>query len=295
MRPFSGFWPALITPYTADDRINLTVLRELVDYHLSKQVTGFYLCGSTGEGAFQTVAERKLVTETVMARVDGRVPIIVHVGAAGIHDATHLAGHAQDNGAAGISSILPPVIYNQQGVVPFFERVAAAAPELPFLPYLLGVSRDVMTLMHEMAHIPTLAGTKYTGPNMYEMNQVVRFRSEGWTVFSGMDEQAALGLMYGAAGIIGSTFNLMPGVYREIYASVRRGDHAQALDLQRRANRITELMIRHGFVGAFREGMRLLGFDCGQPRLPNLPLPEEKRASLHASFQELGLADLAAL
>lgn len=37
-------------------------------------------------------------------------------------------------------------------------------------------------------------------------------------------------------------------------------------------------MIRHGFVGAFREGMRLLGFDCGQPRLPNLPLPEEKRA-----------------
>ncbi|MEI2692260.1 MAG: dihydrodipicolinate synthase family protein [Anaerolineae bacterium] len=295
MRPFSGFWPALITPYTADDQINLTVLRELVDYHLSKQVTGFYLCGSTGEGAFQTVAERKLVTETVMARVDGRVPIIVHVGAAVLNDATHLARHAQESGAAGISSILPPVIYNQQGVVPFFERVAAAAPELPFLPYLLGVSRDVMTLMHEMAHIPTLAGTKYTGPNMYEMNQVVRFRSEGWTVFSGMDEQAALGLMYGAAGIIGSTFNLMPGVYREIYASVRRGDHAQALDLQRRANRITELMIRHGFVGAFREGMRLLGFDCGQPRLPNLPLPEEKRASLHASFQELGLADLAAL
>lgn len=44
----------------------------------------------------------------------------------------------------------------------------------------------------------------------------------------------------GAAGSIGSTFNLMPGVYREIYASVRHGDHAQALDLQRHANRITD-------------------------------------------------------
>lgn len=295
MRTFSGFWPALITPYTADDQINVTVLRELVDYHLAKQVNGFYLCGSTGEGAFMSVPERKLVTETVLARVAGRVPIIVHVGAAGINDAVHLARHAQESGAVGISSILPPVIYNQQGVVPFFERIAAAAPELPFLPYLLGVSRDVMTLMREMAHIPTLAGTKYTGANMYEMNQVVHFRPDNWTVFSGMDEQAALGLMYGAAGVIGSTFNFMPGVYREIYASVRSGDYGRALALQERANALTGLMLSTGFVGAFREGMRLLGFDCGQPRLPNLPLPEEKRAALHAGFEAVDFAGLAAL
>ena len=292
---FAGFWPALITPYTPDDHINVTVLAELVDYHLGKGVSGFYVCGSTGEGAFQTVEERILVTETVMTQVADRVPIIVHVGAAVVNDAVRLAQHAQRIGAAGISSILPPVVYNLQGVVPFFERIAAAAPELPFLPYLYGFSRDAMALMRDLAHIPNLAGTKYTGPNMYEMSQIVRFRPEGWTVFSGMDEQAALGLMYGAAGVIGSTLNFMPGVYREIYASVRSGDHARALDLQRRGNRITELMLNNGFVGAFREGMRLLGFDCGQPRLPNLPLPDEKRAALYAGFQELGFADLAAL
>ncbi len=295
LRTFDGFMPALITPYTENDEINVTVLRELVDHQLGKDVSGFYLCGSTGEGAFQTVAERILVTETVMAQVAGRVPVIVHVGAAVVNDAVRLAEHAQDVGAAGISSILPPVVYNLQGVAPFFERIAAAAPQLPFLPYLYGLSRDAMALMRDLAHIPNLAGTKYTGPNMYEMGQIVRFRSEGWTVFSGMDEQAALGLMYGAAGLIGSTLNFMPGVYREIYASVRGGDHARALALQRRGNRITELMISHGFVGAFREGLRLLGFDCGQPRLPNLPLPDEKRAALHAGLQEFGFAELAAL
>lgn len=295
MRTFDGFMPALITPYTENDEINVTVLRQLVDYHLGKGVSGFYVCGSTGEGAFQTVAERILVTETVLAQAAGRVPVIVHVGAAVINDAVRLAEHAQAAGAAGISSILPPVVYNLQGVVPFFERIAAAAPELPFLPYLFGFSRDAVALMRDLAHIPNLAGTKYTGPNMYEMSQIVRFRSEGWTVFSGMDEQAALGLMYGAAGLIGSTFNFMPGVYREIFASVRGGDHARALEFQRRGNRITELMIGNGFVGAFREGMRLLGFDCGQPRLPNLPLPDEKRAALHAGFAEFGFAELAAL
>ena len=179
--------------------------------------------------------------------------------------------------------------------MPFFEQIAAAAPDLPFLPYLYGFSRDAVALMRDLAHIPNLAGTKYTGSNMYEMSQIVRFRSEGWTVFSGMDEQAALGLMYGAAGLIGSTLNFMPGVYREIYAGVRNGDPARALELQLRGNRIIELLIGHGFVGAFRETLRLLGFDCGRPRLPNLPLPEAKHAALHAGLQELGFAELAAL
>ena len=221
MRTFGGFWPALITPYTKDDRVNVTVVRELVDYHLGKGVSGFYLCGSTGEGAFMTVAERELVVETAMERINGRVPAIVHVGAAVANDAVRLAQHAQDTGAAGISSILPPVIYDGRGLVPFFERIAAGAPDLPFLPYLLGYSRDALALIHDLAHIPNLAGTKYTAANMYEMSQVVRFRSEGWTVFSGMDEQALLGLMYGAAGLIGSTLNFMPGVYREIIKSYR--------------------------------------------------------------------------
>jgi N-acetylneuraminate lyase len=292
---FAGCWPALITPYTPDDRINVTVLRGLVDFQLDKGVSGFYVCGSTGEGAFQTVEERILVAETVLAQVAGRVPVIVHVGAAVLNDAVHLAQHAQAAGAAGVSSILPPVIYNLQGIVPFFERIASAAPDLPFLPYLYGFSRDAMALMRDLAHIPNLAGTKYTGPNMYEMGQIVRFRPEDWTVFSGMDEQAALGLMVGAHGVIGSTLNFMPGVYRELYASVRSGALARALDLQRRGNRITELLLDLGFVGAFRETLRLLGFDCGQPRLPNLPLAQDKLETLHAGLQEFGFQELAAL
>lgn len=295
LRTFSGCMPALITPYTPGDQVNVSMLHELVDYLLGKGVNGFYVCGSTGEGAFQTVAERQLVAETVVAQVTGRVPVIVHVGAAVIGDATRLARHAQEIGAAAISSILPPVLYDARGVVPFFERVAAAAPDLPFFPYLFGFTRDAVALMADLAHIPNLAGTKYTGPNMYEMSQVIRFRSEGWTVFSGMDEQAVLGLMYGASGLIGSTLNLMPGVYREIFAGVRTGDAARALELQRRANRVTGLLISFGFAGAFREALGLLGFDCGQPRLPNLPLPDAKRAALHAGLRELGFAELAAL
>lgn len=295
MRTFDGFWPALITPYTADDQVNLPVVRALVDYQLGKGVSGFYICGSTGEGAFQTVAERTQIAETVMEQVAGRVPVIVHVGSAVLNDSVRLAAHAQAIGAAAISSIVPPVVYDARGVVPFFERLAAAAPELPFLPYLFGYSKDAMALMHDLAHIPTLAGTKYTAPNMYEMNRIVAFRGEGWTVFSGMDEQAMLGMLYGAAGVIGSTLNFMPGAYREILAACRAGNMADALAMQQRANAVTTLLISKGFVGAFREVMCLLGFDCGRPRLPNLPLADEQRPALHAALAELDFDSIAAL
>ena len=210
-------------------------------------------------------------------------------------EAQRLAQHAQSAGAAGISSILPPVLYDARGIAPYFEAVAAAAPELPFLSYLFGSARDAVALMRDLGHIPNLAGTKYTGPNMYEMSQLARFRSVGWTVFSGMDEQAALGRMYGAAGCIGSTLNIMPGVYREIYASLARNDTAHALDLQQRANRVTGLLLGMSFAGALREALRLLGFECGRPRLPNLAVPEAQLAALHAGLHESGFAELAAL
>jgi N-acetylneuraminate lyase len=295
VRTFNGLWPALITPYTKDDAINEPLLAALVDYHLSKGVSGFYICGSTGEGPFQTTAERMLVAETVLARVGGRVPVIVHVGSAQVNESVRLAEHAAAAGAAGISSILPPVVYDSRGVVPFFTRIAAAAPNLPFLPYLYGYAKDALALMHDLASIPNLAGTKYTAPNMYEMSQIVQFRGEGWTVFSGMDEQAILGLMYGAAGMIGSTLNFMPGAYREILHAYCAGDYGAATAMQRRANAVTTLLISMGFAGAFRATLALLGFECGSPRLPNLPLPENKRDDLRRALDALDFAALAAL
>lgn len=295
MRSFDGFWPALLTPYTPDDQVNLAVVRDLVDYHLGKGVTGFYLCGSTGEGLFLSPAERRAIVETVMERVAGRALVIVHVGAATLNDAVALAQHADAVGADGISSIVPPVAYDARGIAPYLARVAAAAPDLPFLPYLFGGTRDSLALMRDLADVPNFAGTKYYGPNMYEMSQIAAFRNEGWTVFVGMDEQAALGLMYGAHGIIGSSLNFMPGVYHCILDGVRSGELGAALDMQRRSNAIIGLMHGYGYVGCMRAALARLGFDCGAPRLPNLPLPAAQRSRFLAELEDSGFAKLAAL
>ena len=287
MFSFSGAWPALVTPFTAEDKVNVVVLRELVEYLLDKRVGGFYVCGGTGEGLFMLLEERKLVTETVVDQVNGRVPVIAHIGSMVVSDAIELAEHAQGVGAAGISSVIPPMFQDGESLYTYFARVGAGAPDLPLLTYIFGGPMDAVALMRRLMEIPTVAGTKYTGPNMYEFREIVELRGDNWSIFSGMDEQCIYAAMQGACGNIGSTLNYMPGIYREVHNSYKKGDIAQGQELQVRANQVTRVLFSFGFFGALKEVMRMLGFDCGKPRLPHLPFAEEKRDALRAELEAI--------
>jgi N-acetylneuraminate lyase len=291
---FRGTWPALVTPFTPEDTVNVAVLRDLAEYHLSKQVDGFYVCGRTGQGLSLSGAERQYVAETVIEQVKGRVPVVVHIGGMSIQDAEILAGHAQQIGASGISSIIPPYYTEMGQIVGFFRAVALAAPGLPFFPYLFGFPK-VVELMRNLLPIPNVLGTKYTGPNMYEFQQVVNLCQKNWYIFSGMDEQCLFARMSGAAGSIGSTQNIMPGVYRKIYACFENGELAEAMEWQKKANTVTETLYKYNFMTGMTEAMRLLGFDCGTLRLPLFPLAEEQREALKADLQAVGFFELAAM
>ncbi len=295
MHTFSGVWPALVTPFTEDDRVNTTALRGMVDYLIQKNVDGFYVCGTTGEGIFMPVEQRKLVTKTVLEQVAGRVPVMAHVGCMAAGDAIALAQHAQQQGAAGISSVLPPLYRDTDSLVAYFTAIGTAVPDLPLLSYIFGGPIDAVALVRELMKIPSIAGAKYTGPNMYEFRHIVELREDNWTVFSGMDEQCVFAVMFGSSGNIGSTLNFMPGVYREIRACCRRGELEKARELQIRANQVTRVMISFGFPGALKEVMTTLGFDCGRPRLPNLPLCPENREKLHGELESVGFSELVAM
>ena len=295
MRTFHGAWPALVSPFSADGQVNVSVLQDLTDHLLAKEVSGLYLCGSTGQGIYMSVAERKMVTETVLAQVQGQVPIIVHVGSQSLRDAVELARHAQKAGAAGISSIIPAGYSDIDSIARYFALVAQAAADLPFLPYLFTSSLNPVKLIQAMEHVPNLAGTKYTGPNMYEFRQVIEARHGSWSVFSGMDEQCVFAAMFGSCGNIGSTLNVIPGIYREIHRNYQNGDLLRARDLQLQANRVTETLISFGFLGALNTALALLGFECGQPRLPVSPFPKNKRPVLQAELEKVDFFEIAAI
>ncbi|MFN2200848.1 MAG: dihydrodipicolinate synthase family protein [Caldilineaceae bacterium] len=295
MQKFSGAWPAMITPFTPENEVDIGAINALVDYLLDKQADGFYLCGSTGQGIYQSVAERKLTAETALRRIDGRVPAIVHVGSQSLPDAIDLALHAQRAGASGVSSIIPAGYADLASVSRYYAAVAGAVPSLPFLPYLFTSTSSAVALMESIADIPNLAGAKYTGPNMYELREIIEAREEPWSIFSGMDEQCVFGAMVGSCGNIGSTLNVMPGIYRQIHKYVAAGNAMGARDLQLRANRVTKTLFAFDFMAALYEAMSILGVDAGGPRLPSLPFDENRRGELREALAAVDFLEIATM
>lgn len=293
---FHGAWPALLTPATADGGVCEAALRDLTGALIDKGIGGLYLCGSTGEGVLMSVTERKRITEVVMEQTEGRVPVIVHVGCVATRHAVALAQHAQEQGVDGVASILPPFRRGPEETMLHYERIAAAAFDLPFYPYLFGGETDALSLMQTLlGRIPNVGGAKYTGPDMDELSALVALKDEAWTIFSGMDQQCVFAAMSGSPANIGSTLNPMPGVYRELRSAYEVGDLVRANDLQREANCVTRVLQRFGFFGALFEAVRLLGFDCGRPRLPHAPFPADQRDAFRRALDEVDFFEIAAM
>ena len=295
----TGIMPALLTPFDAEGNVNPSVVRELVEFQLTQGITGFYVCGGTGEGLLQTEAERHLMAETVIDQVKGRVPVIVHIGAITTAEAMRLAAHAKEAGADGISSV-PPFYFNVgfQGVKGHYAGIASAS-DLPIyiynVPGATGVNVTPAMFKEMCEDIPTIAGMKFTSYNFFEMRQIIDLEVNGkkLNIVSGPDELMVAAQAMGAHGAIGTFYNLMPKLFVDAYDAFRAGDVNKATDLQARANRIIGAYFASaGGMSAIKAMMKMIGLDCGAGRPPNPPFSEEKVEQLKADLDEVGFWDV---
>ena len=296
MDRFTGVWPALVTPLTPDgDRINVKVTHRLLDYLIDAGVGGFYVCGGTGEGILLPLQERKIMAETVIAHVNGRVPVIVHVGALATADAVVLAAHAQEIGADAVAAI-PPFYYNVgfQAIKEHYEQIAGASSLPLFLYYIPGSTGVTVNAdqMWELCQIEHVCGFKYTSFDMYLLEQILARANGSLNVFCGPDQLFAPMLTVGVDGAIGSTYNVLARHYVKLYDAFRAGDVDEARRLQSQANRVIDVWTTHGGMPALKEMMRMVGLDCGYCRRPFRRLSEEEVAALRTALDQSGFFDL---
>ena len=110
-----------------------------------------------------------------------------------------------------------------------------------------------------------------------------------------MDEQCVFAAMCGATGAIGSSVNIMPGVYKKIRQLVAEGNPTEAYEYQCKANRVLAVLISYGYAGSLRAALSMLGFDCGDPRPPETPLDSSKLDSLRSDLKAAGFDEVTAL
>ena len=108
---YQGIFPAFYACYDQDGKVSPQAVRDLARYFLDKGVKGLYVGGSSGECIYQSVAERKLTLENVMAEVGGKLTIIAHVACNNTADSRELAAHAESLGVDAIAAI-PPIYFH---------------------------------------------------------------------------------------------------------------------------------------------------------------------------------------
>ena len=230
---YQGIFPAFYACYDEKGDISPEQVRALTEYLIGKGVTGLYVGGSSGECIYQSVAERKLLLENVMAVAKGRIVIIAHVACNNTADSRELAAHAESLGVDAIAAI-PPIYFHlpPYSVAKYWNDISNAAPSTDFviynIPQLAGVALN-SALLREMLKNPRVIGVKNSSMPVQDIEM---WRDEGAFVFNGPDEQLLSGLAAGAGGGIGGTYGAMPELYLAIYRLFQEGHIAQAREIQ---------------------------------------------------------------
>jgi 4-hydroxy-tetrahydrodipicolinate synthase len=293
MTEISGLLSALITPFkSGSEALDEAGLRSLVDRHIAQGIHGLVPCGSTGEFAAMTEAERRRVVEIVVEQANGRVPVVAHVGAMTTAEAVGLAQHAEKAGAAGLMVVAPyyePLTVAETKA--YFRSVAdaAAIPVVIYnLPAATGVDLAVEDLLDLARRSPNITHVKDTTGNFSRAAQLIHDHADEIKTFVGWDTLYFASLVEGAPGSILGATNILTPQLVQIYDAVRDGRILDARAVWNDIYPVMQFLISTGgYVQAVRAGLDIAGHPAGPPRAPMQPLGSERRSELEQLMHKL--------
>jgi N-acetylneuraminate lyase len=297
--PLHGLAAATHTPLHADGSLNLAVVEQQAAHLLRNGVTIAFINGTTGECQSLSLEERLQLAQRWMEVAHGTALMVsVHVGSNCMADARALAAQAEQLGAISISAFAPSYFKprNLDMLVAWCAELAGAAPNTPFYYYDIPGFTQVALPMPEFleqapARVPTLAGLKFTNPDLTAYQLCLRAGGGRFDVAYGSDEWLLAALALGARGAVGSTYNFAAPVYHRLLKAFAAGDLAAAREEQFRSVQLVQLLAGQGFMGAAKATMTLLGVDVGPARLPNASLTPDAVRQLRGELETLGFFD----
>lgn len=288
IKDITGVIPALITTFDEQENFDEKRMRLITRHLLDEGVDGFYLTGSTGETFLMTPEERRRVVEVVVDEVKGKVPVIVHVGDIGTKKSIEHAKHAYAVGADAISSV-PPFYwrFSEDDIFGYYKDITESTP-LPMIIYNIPLAGLVgYDTIKRLASIEGVKGIKYTATTHFEMMKIKQELGEDFMIYSGADEMAVSGLAFGADGIIGSFYNVIPELFQAIYQLMKQGDVKGAMEKQELANKIILKAVSYDYLALMKRMLAWEGLDAGYARKPFTNYSGEQEEHIKAEFRAM--------
>ena len=276
---FSGTCTALVTPFE-DDHVNFDMLACLLERQILAQIPAVVLCGTTGESATLSDAEKLDIFRFAKNTVGDRIKIICGTGSNHTAHAVQLSMAAEEAGADALLLVSP--YYNKgnlQGLLEHFSTIAHAV-NIPIILYNVpsrtGLDMPV-SLYQQLSQIPNIIGVKEASTDIVKIARIRNACGEDFTVWCGNDDQAVPAIALGAKGVISVLSNLLPKETLEMTSAIYDGDLDTALDFHGKLLPVMDALFKEVNPIPVKEAMKLIGYDCGHCRLPLGPVSNDTR------------------
>jgi 4-hydroxy-tetrahydrodipicolinate synthase len=162
----TGVYLITVTPFTDSGALDLASTDRMVDFCLDSGVTGLTVLGIMGEATKLTAEESALFVGRVLARVAGRVPVVVGASAPGFAPMKELTDSVMALGAAGVMVAPPSTVRTDDQIVAYFEMVGETlGPQVPWVlqdhPVATGVQMSASVILRILRNSPTCVMLKH--------------------------------------------------------------------------------------------------------------------------------------
>lgn len=279
---FQGACTALVTPFIGG-QVNYPMLERLLQRQIDAGIRTIVLCGTTGESPTLSDSEKLEIFRRGKAFVGSSAQIIAGTGSNCTEHAAALSMAAEKQGVDGLLVVSP--YYNKatpDGLYAHYEAIARAVhtPIIAYnVPSRTGVDIPV-NVYRRLSRIPNMAGVKEASTDITKITRILAACGPDFAVWSGNDDQAVPAIAVGAQGLISVLSNVAPVETQAMVQAALDGDFDTAAALNLRLLPLTEALFSEVNPIPVKAAMKLIGYDCGECRLPLCGLRKENQERL---------------
>lgn len=288
-RPGMGI--ALVTPFDRDGAVDFESLGRLIDYQIEDGADFIVLLATTGETVTLTAAEQEQVSEFVVNRVAGRVPLVRGLGgnctSALVAEAKMLDMTQYD----AILSVCP--FYNkpsQEGLYRHFMALAdvSAKPVILYnVPGRTGVNMTTDTVLRLARDHTNIIGIKEASGNLVQQLELLNNKPTDFMVLSGDDALTLPMVNNGAVGVISVIGNAFPGLFARMVHLAMDGDNKGAWEIHHRLWAMFHLLFVDGNPAGIKALLHAMGRMENVLRLPLTPVSERTYQHIADEYKHL--------
>ena len=289
MAIFKGAGVAIVTPFTADDKVDYEALGKMIDFQIENGTDAIIICGTTGESSTLTHDEHDECIRFAVEYVAGRVPVIAGTGSNSTAEAIRLSTHAEKAGADALLLVTP--YYNkatQKGLIEHYKKIANSVT-IPIIMYNVP-SRTGVNILPETAvtlakEVDNIVGIKEASGNIGQVARLAALADGCIDIYSGNDDQIVPLLSLGGIGVISVLSNIAPKMTHDIVASYLNGDVETSRKLQLQAMDLNDVLFCEVNPIPVKAALNMMGMCEGNLRSPLCEMSEAHKEQMKSALE----------